>query len=419
MELESPEAARRRGDEEAYRFGAPPESLPALNDPTPTRETDFGAVRIEKLDFNKRGDRKKFIECSESFYNGDPNFIAPLHIHLMRFLDPAKNPAFESLEVQPFIAVKNGKIVGRITAHYDRAYAKYHEVETGFYGFFESINDKKVAHALFTAAAEWCKAKNCVEMFGPMNFTMSHQVGLLVDNFSRPPFIEETYNPQYYIELHTTFGWGKAKDWLAWWIDIENGMESESRKRIMRIVDRVRKREGLTVREIDLSKPEEEIKKLYALYMACWQKNWSFVPVSEKEFTWLAQDLQKIAVKEMIIFTEVEGKTVGFCATLPNVNERLPKNGRLFPFGWTKLLFGGIKKTKHARLYTLGILPEYRKRGLEALMFSETLIRGQKVGYAGGEIGMTLEDNTLINRAIESMDGRLDRTYRIYGMRLV
>lgn len=420
MELESPEAARRRGveDDEAFRFGRPPENLPSIQDPVPTRETDFAAVRIEKLNLANKSERARFVDCANAFYTGDPNYIAPLRMHLMRFLDPKQNPAFESLDVQAFVAIKNGEIAGRITAHYDRNYSRYHETETGFFGFFESINDKKVAHALFAAATEWCRAKNCVEIFGPMNFTMSHQVGLLVENFDRPPFIEETYNHRYYIELYTSYGWAKAKDWLVWWIDISQGMETENRKRIAKIAERIRKREGLTLREIDLRKPEQEIKKLYELYMACWQKNWSFVPLSEKEFVWLAQDMKSIAIPEMILFIEVDGKTVGFCATLPNVNEKLPKDGKLFPFAWTKLLFGGLKKTTAARLYTLGMLPEYRKRGLESLMFSETLMRGKKVGFIGGEIGMTLEDNTLINRAIESMDGRRDRIYRIYGMRL-
>jgi GNAT superfamily N-acetyltransferase len=420
VELESPEAARRRGveDDEAYRFGRPPEDLPSIHDAVPTRETDFGTVRIEKLDLANKKERARFIECADQFYEGDPNYIAPLRMHLMRFLDPKQNPAFESLDVQAFIAVKNGAIAGRITAHYDRNYSRYHETETGFFGFFESANDKKVAHALFAAATDWCRARNCVEIFGPMNFTMSHQVGLLVENFDRPPFIEETYNPRYYLELYASYGLAKAKDWLVWWIDIHEGMETENRRRIAKIAERIKKREGLTLRHIDLSKPEEEIKKLYVLYMACWQKNWSFVPLSEKEFAWLAQDFKQVAIPEMVLFIEVEGKTVGFSATLPNVNERLPKDGKLFPFAWTKLLFGGLKKAKAARLYTLGMLPEYRKRGLESLLLSETLMRGKKLGFIGGEIGMTLEDNTLINRAIESMDGRRDRTYRIYGLRL-
>ena len=140
------------------------------------------------------------------------------------------------------------------------------------------------------------------------------------------------------------------------------------------------------------------------------------MPLAKEEFLWLAQDIKEVAIPELILFVEVKGQTIGFCATIPNVNDRLPKDGRLFPLGWTKLLFGGLKKSPHARLYLLGTLPEYRNRGLETLMFYETLTRAKDIGIVGGEIGWTLEDNDLINRAIEIMDGRLDRKYRILGL---
>ncbi len=417
-ELESPEAAARRGARDAYLFGKPPEHLPSHGDPAPRRVTPARDVTIERLDFSKRRDRARFIDCAARFYVGEPHYIAPLRMQLEKFLDPKKNPAYENLEVQPFVAVRRGEIVGRITAHYDRAYAAYHEVKTGFFGFFECIDDPRVAHALFDEAMAWCKARGAVEVFGPMNYTMSHQVGLLVQNFDRPPFVEETFNPRYYQDLVESYGFAKAKDWYAWWIELAEGMDTEKRRRIARIAEKVKKRENVEIRHIDFSKPHEEIKKLYALYMACWQKNWSFVPLSEREFAWLAEDMQQIALPELIFFVEVDKKPVGFCATLPNINEVLPRDGKLFPFGWTKLLFGGLKKTTTGRLYTLGMLPEYRKRGLETLMFSLTVENAKKVGYTAGEIGLTLEDNVLINRAIEAMDGTLDRIYRIYGMKL-
>jgi GNAT superfamily N-acetyltransferase len=416
--IESPEAAKKRGDDEAYRFGKPPEHLPSLADAAPGRVSDFGGVQISSLDLRSRSDRARFIECADRFYENDPNYIAPLRMHMMKFLDPAQNPAFENLEVHPIIATRGGRIVGRMTVHYDRAYAKYHETETAFFGFFECANDKQAAHAMLDHAVRWAKDKGCIEIFGPMNFTMNHQVGLLVQNFDRPPFVEELYNPRYYEELLTSYGFGKAKDWFVWWMVSENGMDSENRRRIQRIAEKVKKREGITLRTINLKEAEKEIKVLYELYLACWQKNWSFVPLSEREFTWLAQDLKTIAIPDLIFFVEVAGKPVGFCATLPNINEALPKNGRLFPFAWMKLLTGALKKTKYARLYTLGMLPEYRKRGLESMMFAETLLASQRLGFKAGEIGMTLEDNTLINRAIESMDGHLDRVYRILGLKL-
>ena len=184
-----------------------------------------------------------------------------------------------------------------------------------------------------------------------------------------------------------------------------------------RIAERIKKREGVTVRGLNLKDVEGERKRLFELYVKAWEKNWGFVPVDPAEFEWLTKDLLEIVIPELVIFVELEGKVVGFCSTIPNVQEVMPKDGKIFPFGWWKLLTG-MKKIKSARLYTLGMLPEFRKRGLESLMFSETVVRAQAVGIINGEIGWTLEDNDLINRAIESMDGRVDRRYRILGLKL-
>ncbi len=418
-EVESPEAAARRAAEEghefeAHRFGAPPE-LPRKSEHTSSAAAD---VELEIIDLADKSNRKRFIDAAYPIYEGDPNWIAPLRLHLERFLDPRHNPAFASLEVHAIMAFRKGTCVGRITVQIDKNYNEYHDCKAGFFGFFECVDDKGVAHAMLDHASRWLMDRGMTEMFGPTNFTMNHTAGLLVENFDRPPFVEELYNKAYYQELSTSYGFGKAKDLLVWWIEVANGMDSKNRKRIARIQEKIRKREGISVRHLDLSKTDEEIDILYDLYMRAWQKNWGFAPLPRKEFVWLAQDLKSILIPELVIFVEVAGEVVGFCATIPNVNERLPKDGKLFPFAWTKLLFGGLKKCQEARLYTLGMLPEYRKRGLESIMFHETLVRAQKLGFQRGEIGWTLDDNDLINRAIESMDGYVDRRYRILGLDL-
>lgn len=423
-QLESPEVAAKlaqdagEDDSEAYRFGRPPDALPYYKPAAPTRLSETSAITIDVLDLAKSAHRRRFINMPNALYVGEPNYIAPLWIHQNKFLDPAKNPAFESITVTAFMAVQGGKDVGRMTAQIDANYNEYHESKTGFLGFFECVNERAVAHALFTHGIEWLLGKGIEEVFGPTHFTLNHQAGLLVENFDRPPFVEETYNPSYYEELFVSFGFAKAKDLLVWWVDITEGMTGKKRARIARICERIKKREGITIRNVDMKNLDVEFEHIFELYNACWQKNWGFAPMPRKEFMWLLQDLKDVAIPELIMFVEVKGRTVGFCATLPNVNERLPKDGRLLPLAWTKLLFGGIKKCKEARLYTLGVMPEYRKRGLEALIFSESLVRAHKLGITGGEIGWTLDDNTLINRAIESMDGTLDRRYRVLGMNL-
>lgn len=411
-------AARITGDAE-HPFGAPPKDLPPLLPAPPTRVTGSSGVRIEVIDLAKKSDRKRFLDVNAQIYAGDPNYIEPLRMERMHFLDPKKNPGIRSIEIHALIAHKNGKPAGRITAHIDRGYDRYHDTKAGWFGFFESIDDVAVAHALLDEACRWVKDRGATEIIGPMNFNTNGQCGLLVKNFDRPAMIEMTYNPPYYESLITSYGFAKAKDLYAWWIDVSQGTDNERVARISRIAERVKKREGITIRHIDVGDFHAEVERLFTLYNEAWQKNWGFVPLERDEFEEIAKALKPIVRKELLFLVEVQGRPVGFSVSLPNVNEIVPKNGRLFPFGWLKLLIG-LKRfdIKHARLFTLGVIPEYRKRGLETMMFVETALRARELGIKSGEIGWTLEDNWLINRSIEAMDGKLDRIYRLFGLTL-
>jgi len=163
---------------------------------------------------------------------------------------------------------------------------------------------------------------------------------------------------------------------------------------------------------------ENEVARLFRVYNESWQKNWGFVPVTEAEFKTIAADLKQIVADSLVLLVEdKEGKNVAFAVSLPNVNEVMPKDGKLFPFGWWNLAFG-MKKIKYARLMALGVVPGYRKRGVESLLCIETALRSKELGMNGGEIGWTLEDNVLINRAVETFGGHLDRRYRLLGLEL-
>jgi len=160
------------------------------------------------------------------------------------------------------------------------------------------------------------------------------------------------------------------------------------------------------------------VARLFRLYNATWQKNWGFVPVSEAEFAAIAHDLKPVVDPSLVLVAEDRaGTPVGFAVTLPDINEVMPRNGRLLPFGWWRLLMGR-RRIKWARLFALGVVPEYRRRGVEALLAIHTALRARDRGIRGGEVGWTLEDNVLINRTIESFGGRLDRRYRLFGMDL-
>ena len=420
--LESAEAAHRRAEAEgkdgaeAFRFGRPP-NLPKWLPAPASRRPIPKDLTLEVIDLNRRSHRGRFIDVADPIYEGDPNYIAPLRIAILKALNPKKFPPFKHIEMRAVMAYRGGKPVGRLTCQIDSIYNDYHETNAGWFGYFECIDDPAVAHAMFDDGIHWLKSRGVVEVFGPANPTMNYQSGLLVENFDRPPVIETLYNPPYYEALVTSYGFGKAKDLLCWWIDVSNGMDSPKRQRILRIAERIKKREGITIRNASLKHAKRDIELIHELFTAAWQKNWGFAPIPKEEFVELAQDLVQVIVEELLMFVMVGDRPVGFVLTVPDANEKMPKDGRLFPFGWLKLV-SGLRKTKNARLFLLGTLPEYRKRGLESIFIAETTMRGHKLGYHAGEIGWTLEDNDLINRVIESMEAWVDRRYRIYGLDL-
>jgi GNAT superfamily N-acetyltransferase len=373
---------------------------------------------VERIDLARAADRSRFLDVADRVQRGDPNYIAPLRMERMKFLDTLRNPALASLEVKAMIATRRGRPVGRITAHIDKAYDAYHGVRAGWFGFFEAVDDLQVAHALLDEAVAWVRARGATEVIGPCNFTTNHQVGMLVENFSRPAFVEMTYNPSYYERLVTSYGFGKAKDLYAWFIDVSPGTEDPKMRRYFEVSEKAKARYGLRIRGVDMTRFDEEVARLFELYNGSWQRNWGFVPVSEPEFKAIARDLRHVVEPSLVLVVEDKaGTPVAFSVTLPNVNEIMPRDGRLFPLGWWKLLTGR-KRIRYARLFTLGVMPSHRKRGVESLLCIDTALRARDLGMAGGEIGWTLEDNVLINRTVESFGGRLDRRYRLFGLTL-
>ncbi|MCC7386132.1 MAG: N-acetyltransferase [Deltaproteobacteria bacterium] len=423
-QVEPREAKKRPTPPEAeeHPFGAPPKDLPAHDPAPPARVTDTVGVRLDILDLGKKSDRARFLEVTEPLYRGDPYYIEPLRMERMHLLDLPHNPAMKDIEAHVIIATKDGRDVGRLTAHLDHAYDRYHGTKSGWFGFFECINDKKVAHAMFAQGMRWLRQKGAVDCIGPMNFNTNQQCGLLVENFDRPPMVEMTYNPRYYEPLITSYGFKKAKDLFVYWIDVHAPLENPKIARVAKIAEKIKQREGVSIRHGDKRRWKEEVELLFSIYNRAWTKNWGYVPVNKAEFEQLANSVKPILREEVVLIVEVRGDPVGFAMTLPDVNEIMPRNGKLLPLGWAKMLTGMRKirtgKIKHGRLMVLGMAPEYRKRGLESLLFLETALRCNQIGLHSGEVGWTLEDNHLINRAVESMDGKLDRRYRLFGLTL-
>jgi len=360
-----------------------------------------------------KSDLKSFIKVPERLYRGDPYWVPPLLVERKEFFDRQKNPFFKHAEVALFLAFKDGIPVGRISAHISFAHNKYHHEKTGFFGFFEAVDDYAVAERLLQTAVDWHRGKGMDRVRGPANFTTNHEVGLLIDGFDRPPVIMMTYNPEYYVRFVEKFGFVKAMDLYAYYTDDRNPMP----ERVIRVIDRVKKRSGCTFRSLDFGNFAREVAAIKEVYNRAWENNWGFVPLSDEEFDFTAKDLKKIADPDLILIAEDGGRPVGFSLALPDFNQVLIElNGRLLPFGMLKLLWlTKVRRvTDGVRVLMMGMLPEYQKRGLDNIFYYETFERGTKRGYRWGEFSWVLENNEMMNRVAQNLGHTRYKTYRMY-----
>lgn len=376
--------------------------------------SDITLTKVETAD-----QKKEFILCQYGFYKDDPNFVPPLQVDREIVFNPKKNPFFDHAKTDLWIAKRGGKVVGRIAAIEDPRYNEFHGTKIGWFGMYESIDDVAVAQALLSTAEQWVKARGLTEMLGPANFSSNSEWSFLIEGFDTAPVLMMTYNPKYYPALMEKCGYTKAKDLFAYWLD----MAEAPPERVSRIAEKVRQREGITVRPANMKDWDNEVKKIKDVYNAAWEKNWGFVPMTDREFDHLAKDLKMILVPELTLIAEVKGEAVAFCITLPDANHAIKKaNGKLttfgLPIGLAKMLLE-LKKIKTGRLAIMGIKAGFRKRGLDSVLFLDTFNASRKKGWRGGEISWTLEDNALVNRAIEAFGGKKYKTYRVYGKQLV
>ncbi len=359
-------------------------------------------------------DADAFLKFPYALYKGDPNWVPPLLMERKDFLDPRRNPFFEFGKVQLFLARQGSEMVGRIAAISNPRYDQFHGTRTGWFGFLECINDAGVAASLLDAAAAWCRAHGATELMGPASFSSNHEWGTLVEGFDAPPSVLMAYNPRYYPTLFEACGLTKAKDLYAF----ELSSSAPVPEKVARVAEKLRQREGVTVRPLNMKRFDEEVAKIKEIYNSAWEKNWGFVPMTDKEFAHQVRELKSVVDPELLLLAEVKGEAVAFSMTLPDLNIALKAaQGRLthygLPIGLIKLLWAS-RRISRARLVTLGIKEGFRRRGLDAILYLDTLRTAKRLGYTGGEISWTLEDNALVNRAIESMGGRQYKTYRVY-----
>ena len=324
-------------------------------------------------------------------------------------LSPTKNPFFQHAEAQYFIAREGGRMVGRIAAVKNDAHNREHNDNVGFFGFFECIDNQGVANALFETAAAWLRTKGFDTMRGPMNPSVNDDCGLLVKGFETPPVLMMPHNPTYYVGLVERAGFTKAKDLICY-----EGSGTVLPERLVRATQIVAKRQGVTLRPLNMKRFKEEVELVKQLYNAAWEKNWGFVPLTNAEIDHLAKQLKPVVVPDIVCFAEKQGQTIGFAVALPDLNVALKKNpsGRLFP-GLLKILWAA-RKIHRIRILLLGTLKEYRGTGIDALMYAWIWQKGNAKGYTWGEAGWILEDNPAMTNAIQHIGFVPYKTYRVY-----
>ncbi|MDI6778909.1 MAG: GNAT family N-acetyltransferase [Bacteroidota bacterium] len=356
----------------------------------------------------------RFIKFQWKIYKDNPYWVPPLLIDRKKLLDKEKNPFYKHSEAEFFLARGDNEIVGRIGAIINHNHNKEHNENVGFFGFFECINDQKVADALFDKAKSWLRERGVTTVRGPANPSVNDEYGLLIDGFDKTPVILMPYNPPYYVNLIESAGFEKVKDLYAYYLS-QDHVYSE---KLERVGEMVKKRENLSFRSIDMKNFDKELVGVKKIYNKAWQYNWGAVPMTDEEFDKMARDLKPVIEPELVIIAEVKGEPIGFALSLPDLNLVLKNNkkGRLLP-GLARL-FLQKKKIDGVRIIVLGVLKEHQKTGAASVLFLETAKHAKELGYKWGEASWVLEDNVMMNRNAEMLNGKRDKTYRIYQCNL-
>jgi len=361
------------------------------------------------------------IEFPWEVYRGDAYWVPPLISERQAFLDPKRNPFFQHGRLQLYLARRGDRVVGTIGAFTNDLFNQFQETNSGWLGFFEVLDDPEAAAGLLQAAEGWARTAGHRSILGPAQFSTNDEVGLLVDGYDDLPRILMTYNPRRYLGYFQAAGYAKAMDLWAYSTSLTKFKQSGGLPpKLGRVLDKVRARDRFHVRSLDMRRYDEEVERVKRVYNNSWARNWGFVPMTDAEFDRMGEQMKSIIDPDLVTIVEMEGEMVGFGLTLPDLNEPLhgayPRPGT--PEAWTflKLLWNWKvrRKVSWIRVFALGVLPEFRGQGVDALMYQATVDAGLRKGYENVEMSWILENNDMMNRAIRLFGGEIYKTYRVY-----
>jgi GNAT superfamily N-acetyltransferase len=373
-----------------------------------------GPIEVLALSPARRADRARFIAVPAPLYQGDPCYVRPLRREVHAMLDPSRNPWHRHAEMALFVARRGRQPVGRIAAIRDHSYDQVQAERVGIFGFFECVDDHGCAAALLGEAERWARERGATTMRGPISPSLHDECGTLVEGFDSPPMIQMPYNPPYHEGLLEACGYRKAQDLLAY----EFRVRQDVRPALARIADAVEIHGEFRVRNVDVRRFWSEVEIVRRLYNAAWEVTWGFVQLTEEEMNWRAEKLKQLVDPRVTLLVETRRgavpEPVGFALAVPNINEILAGlKGRLTPLALFRLV-RGLRRVRTIRLMLLGVIPGYRKRGLEALLIRELHLRAARAGVERAELAYVPEENLAMNRTIRKVGGRHYKTYRIH-----
>lgn len=365
-----------------------------------------------------RGQRETFIRLAGRLWGDDPHWIEPLWLERRRFLAPKHNAFFAHAEAALWLAWRDGRPVGRISAQLDRLAPEVDGQRLGYFGMLAAEEDADTLAALFAAAEEWLAGRGVGVVRGPFDLSINQTSGLLVEGFDSPPSLLMAHNPPWLGAAVEAQGYAKAKDLVAYKMDVRGGLNDRLRKVSERVMG------GLVIRSLDRRRYREDIRLIVDIFNDAWAGNWGFTPLTGAEAEGMAEEMKPILDPELVKIAEVHGEPAAFIVLLPNVNEALAGlGGRLLPFGWARLLWRlKVAGVRSARVPLMGTRRAHAEtllgKSLPLKLIYALEPRAAARNIRELELSWLLEDNWPVRRVIEGVDGWLTKTYRIYEKRL-
>jgi GNAT superfamily N-acetyltransferase len=375
-------------------------------------DAPFAKTSVEVAPVRGFQDLREFVSVPFRLHAGTP-WIPPLKLERYQFLNRRLNPYFRHAEGEYFLARRDGRTVGRISAQIDHAFCEYHKSRWGMFGFLEFEDDQEVIEALLDTAAAWLQQRGRERMVGPMDFQMNDEAGVLVEGFELEPMIKQPWHPPYYQQRCETAGLTKAMDLFHWDVVVTD-RDNRMHPIVPRLAERSRTKYGIRIRKMSRVHLRRDLEQFAKVYNAAWSKNWGFVPYGKSDLDGYAMELQLVYDRDWFMIAENDNETVAVAISIPDINQVLKKmRGKLLPLGWWYYL-NRRRIIDRCRVGFLGVLPEYQHTGAAAALYMEHFDMAARTRVKRGEAGWVLEDNDSMNRGLEAMGGRIVKRCRLY-----